>query len=73
MQNVFPALATTPASRISVSARFDDFGDIMVQINGDLWAEVLSSLKVVEVSIEHEDPEEIKMEMSTLSIEGKFS
>jgi hypothetical protein len=46
-------------SRIRLSARFHEFGDRLIEINDELWAEVLPVLMDIDVSIgDSEDMQE---------------
>ncbi|QRV81678.1 ubiquitin family protein [Ceratobasidium sp. AG-Ba] len=59
IKKVFPALTGTPASRITISAVFQECGDLLVEINRDLWPDIVSRLSVVHISVDEEQAPEL--------------
>ncbi|QRV96116.1 ubiquitin family protein [Ceratobasidium sp. AG-Ba] len=58
VKKVFPALAGTPAARIIISAVFQECGDLLVEINRDLWPDIVSRLSVAYISVDKEQAPE---------------
>ncbi|KAF8597617.1 hypothetical protein BDV93DRAFT_527291 [Ceratobasidium sp. AG-I] len=71
--HAFPALEKISPDSLVILARFDDFGDLDVQITRDLWEDVLPRLRIVDVSIRDEEAEVIEKEMVSLSITDSAS
>lgn len=50
VRKVFPTLQSLDPSCIHISSKLQDFGDVLIELHADIWAEVLHSLMYVEVS-----------------------
>jgi hypothetical protein len=56
----FPVLTSLHPSRILLMARFSEFGDELIEIGDELWAQVLPALMKVDVAIGEDVHQEIE-------------